>query len=515
VTQTADPPRPPAAWLALNPAVRDAAVIVAVTGSATAIAYASAVIGLAGAWLLAIAAAAGIGLLSPRAWLQALALASLPGAVVVGSALVAPAVRYMPIGIVIGAFAVAFARAWRDRAVRPLLPPLPVSLALGAYVGWATVSTIASIEPLTSVVYLAGLGGALGFAFIAVPAALEGPAGIRSYAATVAILGLLLAIVGFALIVFGPVSLQGRDLGTYLITEVTLFGQPTGIVVPRVIGIFLTPGHQALALPMALVALLAMVRPGLRPSRGLVIGALIVGVALVLTMTRGGWLAAAAGCLALAGWRWLAGRRDLIAAATGLLWLALLAALTVQAFSLIGRADIAAQRYGTATASTLPTTDDPETPTRGGASLSGRPEIWAASLGAIRARPLLGWGLGTNPDAIEPFLSEAALRFRGLTSHNTWLRTAVEMGLPGLFAFAAVVAAVLWSGVRQRLRNGGQRSRGQLEAVSVGGVLIGIIVAMLAAQGFETLLLGGLDFPSFTWLFALGLLAAVPRRDPI
>ncbi|HYN68592.1 MAG TPA: O-antigen ligase family protein [Candidatus Eisenbacteria bacterium] len=491
--------------------VRGPGLVVLLVLVATVPAYTLVGLGWVIGGVLAVLIALGIGLLARRSSLPLLALATLPAAVLVGSHLVPSPTRYIPIFVIGLALALAFLRAVRAREVGVTTPPRPVIIAVAAYFGWAAVTTPFSTSLLTSVLYLAGMVGTLGLAFVVIPSVLAGRHGRRQVAAAAGLIGGVLAIVGIVLAATGPVSLFGQHLGLDVLTEVSLGNIRTGLILPRTTGIFDAPAEQALALAVGLVSIVA-----LRPERlawGVL--SLVVGLGLMLTLARDGWLAVAGGVLAVLAGTPRARRDTWVALAWAVLFVGLLGAVTVQLITVAARPDLARDRYGE-NAALLPEQAEGSDTVRGGTSLSGRIPIWVASLDAIAERPLVGWGLGQDPDAIAPHLVGADARFRGLTSHNTWLRTAVEIGLPGLAAFFAILVASAWA-FSQAVRRG--RQRASLEYPGAGPAaadrgllaLVGIIVALFMAQGFETLLLGGLNFPSFIWTVALGMVAGGAR----
>jgi O-antigen ligase len=137
---------------------------------------------------------------------------------------------------------------------------------------------------------------------------------------------------------------------------------------------------------------------------------------------------------------------------------------------------------------------------RGGAGLSNRLALWSASLSAIRARPIFGTGPGTDALAIAPYLTGRYTIYRGLTSHNTWLRTAVELGLPGLVLIIVVILSIGW-----KTFQGVRLDRTLLDdatTVALGASVLGL----LADQFFETYLLGGATFSNFYWALSMALL---------
>jgi len=143
-----------------------------------------------------------------------------------------------------------------------------------------------------------------------------------------------------------------------------------------------------------------------------------------------------------------------------------------------------------------------ETPVRGGGGLSGREFLWKASEDAIKHRPILGYGPGNDVLAIDPYLSSngvpAGYTLTGLTSHSTWFRTAVEMGIPGLLFLIAIGLAVAWISVRRGLS---ARALPDATRIALGAAACGLLPAMT----FETFLLGGVTFSSLLLAVALGL----------
>jgi hypothetical protein len=197
-----------------------------------------------------------------------------------------------------------------------------------------------------------------------------------------------------------------------------------------------------------------------------------------------------------------------------------LGALLTNTIGAEARFDIAKARYGDVAAGTteedivsgvvLPpapgtggTIPEPPTAVRGGADSSSRGAIWAASLEAILERPLTGYGPGTNAQALAPFLTGPNVIYRGLTSHSTWLRTALEMGVIGLVAMLGIVAATALTILRHRSVDG------RLLEPSMWA-LVAATAAIVVGQSIETLLLGGLTYASLYWALAMGMIVARP-----
>lgn len=71
------------------------------------------------------------------------------------------------------------------------------------------------------------------------------------------------------------------------------------------------------------------------------------------------------------------------------------------------------------------------------ADMTGRTQIWAATIHFIGERPLLGHGVGANPNFIQYLGSEVD------HAHNGYLQVAYDRGLIGLAAFGGLVAVTL------------------------------------------------------------------------
>lgn len=85
----------------------------------------------------------------------------------------------------------------------------------------------------------------------------------------------------------------------------------------------------------------------------------------------------------------------------------------------------------------------------------GRLGLWQLTLGAIADRPWLGWGLGSFANLYTVFQSPDMPLYYS-RSHNTYLETAYELGIPAavlFFGSALIVAFRCWSGVTERARD--------------------------------------------------------------
>jgi O-Antigen ligase len=514
--------------------LRQAAVML---GAALPLAAASIVVGwmvgplgsLPGLVLAGVVGTVG-GVTLGRRWPEAVVLALVIATVFLGSPIVASAGRYLPsLACMVAVLMALILRLAAGQSLR--VPPRSVSVLLIAYVVMATFATLTSIDPPLSAIYLAGIIASLGFAFVAAPTLLSTATARLAFVMTAAVIGLVLAASSVLLWILGPLRMFDQPLGIYLVTELRVGDVLTGVIVPRASGPYLTPGYQALNLAIGLFALIG-IRPIIHRGRlFLDLGIALVVLATLLTMSRGGWLVAATGCLVIIAIHGIqaarerAGRTrgrsiDRSALASVLVIGVTLGSLLVNAIGADARYDLAKARYGDAASGSLEeeivTGPEPvagiggpvsptslPVPVRGGAESSSRGAIWSASLTAIAARPITGYGPGTNADALGPFLTGPNEIYQGLSSHSTWLRTALEMGIPGFMFLIAFVLAAGWIVIRNL---GGSRYGNEPWSAA----LIASAIALVVGQLTETLLLGGLTFASLYWAAAIGVLVARP-----
>jgi O-antigen ligase len=261
--------------------------------------------------------------------------------------------------------------------------------------------------------------------------------------------GLWLTLAGVILFVLARDQLSTPERCASMITAI-LIG--SGIVAAYGIVQVLNPfNHQAvvrtastMAHPNLLAAYLAMVMP-LAAARLLAGGRrtwwggllALQSLCLMFTYSRAGWLAALSGLGALGIVRfWSAGRHRLAQSFAALLVIGLAALLVLSLLPpLPGDAPHPLQ--------TLTSLFRWK-----GATAQIRLYGWRASLDAIRAQPLLGYGPAAFdfvlerylPPELAPFGGAAAL---GRRTHDVYLETAVESGLIGLVAYLTLLAAVL------------------------------------------------------------------------
>lgn len=228
------------------------------------------------------------------------------------------------------------------------------------------------------------------------------------------------------------------------------------------------------------------------PLRFLLGGLAVVwGGTLVLTQSRSGWAGGAVGLVVLAGlwglsgrqrWQWWAGAAFLLLLAMG----------TVVLLAHWGPERVAE----ILTAEPLGPVDSPA----GMITLQGRLDIWSRALHAILDFPFTGCGLGTFRRIV--WVLYPLYGFppgRDIAhAHNILLQVALDVGLPGLVAYLALLglAGMLgWQVVRRRT-----------EARWLGMGLLAGLVSLHAYGLTDALALG--SRPNFLFWWMLGLLAA-------
>lgn len=281
---------------------------------------------------------------------------------------------------------------------------------------------------------------------------------------------------------------------------------PAGNSYPgRAVGPFLQPnrlaGYLIAVIPLAIALTFAVQDRWVRAA--LLVATFGITFCLVVTYSRGAWLAFAAGVAALGVL--LFQRPDL--APKPLLAGAALAVLAV-AF-LLQVPSILARVTPKSSGATWNLPIDPER--EGSASM--RRAIWSGALRATQDRPVLGWGIGTFLEAYDRSKSDVLKELEaegGRTAdqaHSFYLRTLTERGVLGLVAFLGFVTLALLAGFVSLGSGGSVESR-----ILVAG-LAASVIALLAHAVLED----NLAFiPHGTLLFAnLGLLvrtAPGPRK---
>jgi O-antigen ligase len=121
-------------------------------------------------------------------------------------------------------------------------------------------------------------------------------------------------------------------------------------------------------------------------------------------------------------------------------------------------------------------------PTSGTFDQDPRWEIWARALDNIRTGPWSGSGFGRgvftrlNPDVV----ARNGLHWH---AHNTWLNKGVQMGFPGIAAFALLLVAAAWRAWLPRAAIRSDPGAGMLSASGIA-LLAGLFVKNMTDDFF-------------------------------
>jgi O-antigen ligase len=223
--------------------------------------------------------------------------------------------------------------------------------------------------------------------------------------------------------------------------------------------------QNALGAVLALPALAAVVIGRARQSFGWWrwVASIPLGVAMILTGSRGAVVAFAVGVVALATLRPRFGVRAIAAA---ILIVGMLALIVPQEY-----ADRLSTRFGQAS----------------GDRMSGRLDIWAVGMSMIKTRPLLGVGYsGFEPEfyrymkktEVDPrWASDRTNRWGRRAAHNIYLTTVAELGVFGGVLLACMFGAH-WLAASRARRAGRGKRKGQIPtvALAVSVLLVGLAV---------------------------------------
>ncbi len=179
-------------------------------------------------------------------------------------------------------------------------------------------------------------------------------------------------------------------------------------------------GYLALLLPFPLAILVFGTRAdaGVRVRSAVwylsIISAVVTGAILVLTQSRGAWMAVLTVVLLLASMRWKWGWVSIVI---------LLAAVLV-AGAAVGYPDLLEALLTS----------------RNVASVSDRADLWCRAIMIIRDFPFSGVGIGSFGKVVELFYPYRSLGTdTTMHAHSLPLQVAVDLGLPGLVSWLAVI----------------------------------------------------------------------------
>ena len=323
----------------------------------------------------------------------------------------------------------------------------------------------------------------------------------RSFALALAAFCLL----GVAITVVGAVSARWLNKVVFLAALTrriprlitSLPDMPAGGIHPNQIAGALT---LYLPLTVALVGGWAF-RRGSSASRPLLLAGcvaflvLVVGV-LVLTQSRSGWIGGVAGLLAL-GVLWCLMSRRRWARALGVVLPLLVFAIVVGGILHVGPRRVGEVLYDAGS-------DAPVEAMVGSITIAGRVEVWSRALYAIQNFPFTGCGLGTFRRVVHVYpLFLTGPGYDIAHAHNIFLQTALDLGLPGLVAYLAllgIAGTLCWRWARR-----GDSPLTQSAALGLLAGLVGLHVYGLT----DAMPLG--SNPGLAFWVALGLVASLEQ----
>ncbi len=374
---------------------------------------------------------------------------------------------------------------WPIRLVaqRRLLPPAPLNLALLLLLLWLPVNIWAS--PTAEVAWQAA-----GYLLLGI-AAYAAAAGWSPFTAKPQRLAWLLVALGAALAALGPL-VAIRDQPWQFIAPLQQAAAPLVDRLGETINPNILAGALAVLLPLTVALALPRSKPVGEPGVKtgprwpvqialLALAALMLGV-ILLADSRGAVLAAGTALLLVLCLRW-----------PRLLWGVLLAGF-LAALLLWWRGDMGlVERLGS-----------------GGAigGLDERLEIWSRALYAIQDFSFTGVGIGAYNQVI-PLLYPYFLIPPSVDiphAHNLVLQVAIDLGIPGLIAWLAILITVTIQAIAL-LR------RGPTPPWALGAGVLGGLTAMLI-HGILDATLWGTKLAFLPWLlYALAMLAEEHARE--
>lgn len=307
------------------------------------------------------------------------------------------------------------------------------------------------------------------------------------------LLGLMITVVGV--------------LGARWSTKVGLLRLPTSYI-PRLIDSLpdlhsagISPNQLAGALTLYLPLAVTLVKvPRFRKLSLVWVGAtalLLITVAmLLLTQSRAGWIGGSVGLLTLAT-LWGLSHRQRWARILGIVLPLLVLVVIAGALLYAGPQRVGEILYEPGSGAVVEQAIGEMTMVR-------RVEIWSRALYAIQDFPFTGCGLGTFRRVVHILYPLFLIPpDRDIAhAHNIFLQTALDLGLPGLIAYLALLGiamAICW----RCARRGDPLVRAAALGLAAG--LVGLHVYGLA----DAVALG--SKPGVAFWFALGLIAALPR----
>ncbi len=214
-------------------------------------------------------------------------------------------------------------------------------------------------------------------------------------------------------------------------------------------------GYVEAAALVALGASIGLTRRASALALLLAGSSVLIGIAHLLSHSRGGLLALGAGLATLA---WLSRSRE---TGEGRLLLITGGALAVAAFLLVFAPSSLFQRLASFGS---PAGDD---------SIQFRVKLWSDSLGLWGSSPIVGTGLGTYSAAIPSYRSGPD-EIRAEYAESDWLQLLCEAGIIGLAIAAILIGSSLRAGLKEARGETSERSRGVLHGAAAAAVALSV-----------------------------------------
>jgi putative inorganic carbon (HCO3(-)) transporter len=300
---------------------------------------------------------------------------------------------------------------------------------------------------------------------------------------TYLILGFLLA--GISLSFFALIGVQWADDKIAIIPP-TVYNY-FDILVSDAANPNVLAGYLALLLPFPLAVLVFGKRGGSGERSRLalwylsIVSTIVISVILVLTQSRGAWIAIGVVVIMLVSMRWKWG------------WLSILVPLA---------AVLAAGSFAG-----YPLLLESILTSRNVASVSDRLDLWYRAIMVIRDFPFSGVGMGSFGKVVELFYPYRSIGTDSAThTHNLPLQVGVDLGLPGVVSWLAVILALGVSSYHI-YRYGRIRADGWLAGFGAG--YLGSLVAYMIHGMVDAVTWGMVRPAPLVWAIWGGIAAAV------
>jgi putative inorganic carbon (hco3(-)) transporter len=368
-------------------------------------------------------------------------------------------------------------------AQRKIVEPSPANLPLMLLLFMVFLSLFATYDISFSLPKIAGvlLGAAAYFAII-------------NFTSSQRLLSLVMAAVLLGTVAFSALAL----VGTQWVSKVAVLDKITSRLPHWIRGV---PGAEEGFYPNAVAGVVILFLPlqiamissvFLDHKRNRALGRallfLSIGVnasVLLLSQSRGGWLGLGVGILLLFAWKYRLGR-----------WLA--PAIILAGILFFAR--LGTEKAGNNIMASIGDDHDAKI------IIGMRTELWDGAMHGIADFPYIGMGMNVFRQTVRviyplffipPYIDVA-------NCHNQFLQTALDLGIPGLIAYIALLAAAIAMGIRVWHRCGQPWIRAAAQ-----GLVCGIIAQQVF--GITDAIALGAKVGIFFWI-ALGLLAAMYRH---